>query len=44
MAELRSGQPDRARKDLETALSGAAKFSGVDDARATLAGLTHGAG
>jgi tetratricopeptide (TPR) repeat protein len=39
MAELRSGNPDRARKDLETALSGAASFFGAADARATLASL-----
>jgi tetratricopeptide (TPR) repeat protein len=44
MAELRSGNPDRARQDLETALSGAGKFLGADEARATLATLKNSAG
>jgi tetratricopeptide (TPR) repeat protein len=39
MAELRMGQTDRARTDLETAVSGSAKFSGADDARTLLASL-----
>jgi tetratricopeptide (TPR) repeat protein len=39
MAELRAGLTDRARNDLQTALSGAANFSGSDDARAQLAAL-----
>lgn len=39
MAELRSGQTDRARTDLETALAGSARFSGEEDARAALATL-----
>jgi hypothetical protein len=39
MAELRLGQTDRARNDLETALSGSAKFFGSDEARTTLASL-----
>ncbi|MEJ0005155.1 MAG: tetratricopeptide repeat protein [Steroidobacteraceae bacterium] len=39
MAELRSGQPERARTDLETALTGSARFVGADDARAALATL-----
>jgi predicted Zn-dependent protease len=39
MAELRSGQPDRARTDLETALAGASRFVGEEDARAALAAL-----
>jgi tetratricopeptide (TPR) repeat protein len=39
MAELQVGNPNRARQDLQTALSGRAAFSGMDDARATLASL-----
>ena len=39
MAELHAGQADRAKTDLETALAGAAKFMGSDEARATLASL-----
>ena len=42
MAELYLGQTDRARADLETALQGAAKFYGSDDARLTLASLKGG--
>jgi tetratricopeptide (TPR) repeat protein len=42
MAELYLGQTDRARADLETALQGAAKFYGSDDARVTLASLKGG--
>jgi tetratricopeptide (TPR) repeat protein len=41
MAELRSGQPDRARTDLEAALAGSSRFDGADDARATLAALKN---
>jgi tetratricopeptide (TPR) repeat protein len=44
MAELHSGQTDRARTDLETALSGSAKFIGADDARAALASLKDRSG
>ena len=44
MAELHAGQTDRARSDLETALAGAAKFMGSDEARATLASLKDRAG
>jgi Flp pilus assembly protein TadD len=44
MAELHAGQTDRARSDLETALSGTAKFMGSDEARATLASLKDRAG
>ena len=39
MAELLTGQKDRARTDLETALAGSAKFSGADEARTVLASL-----
>jgi tetratricopeptide (TPR) repeat protein len=39
MAELRAGMKDRARNDLQSALSGAARFSGADEARAQLAAL-----
>ena len=39
MAELRSGQPDRARTDLESALAGSSRFFGDEDARAALASL-----
>ena len=41
MVELRLGQADRARSDLETALSGSANFLGSDEARATLSTLTR---
>ena len=44
MAELRLGQTDRARSDLETALSGSAKFFGADDARTALASLKSRSG
>jgi tetratricopeptide (TPR) repeat protein len=46
MAELRLGQRDRARTDLETALAGgSARFVGADDARSILASLQgRGAG
>jgi hypothetical protein len=37
--ELRMGQTDRARTDLEAALSGSAKFPGAEDARTALASL-----
>ncbi len=39
MAELRAGLTERARDDLQTALSGTAKFSGSEEARAQLAAL-----
>jgi tetratricopeptide (TPR) repeat protein len=41
MAELRAGQTDRARTDLETALAGSPQFSGAVDARAALASLKN---
>jgi tetratricopeptide (TPR) repeat protein len=44
MAELRSGQTDRARSDLESALAGTGQFYGADDARAALASLKNRAG
>jgi Flp pilus assembly protein TadD len=44
MAELHAGETDRARADLETALSGSAKFFGADEARSTLASLKSSAG
>jgi tetratricopeptide (TPR) repeat protein len=44
MAELRTGQTDRARTDLEAALAGSGQFIGSDDARATLATLKNRAG
>ncbi|HVN44301.1 MAG TPA: tetratricopeptide repeat protein [Steroidobacteraceae bacterium] len=39
MAELHQGERVRARSDLETALSGSAKFAGADEARTALASL-----
>jgi len=42
MAELKAGERDKARMDLETALTGAVRFAGSDDARATLNALTAG--
>jgi tetratricopeptide (TPR) repeat protein len=39
MTELKLGQRERARSDLESALSGEAAFPGVEEARATLASL-----
>jgi len=42
MAELQAGQRDRARSDLETAVSGAATFLGADEARTTLEALKKG--
>lgn len=44
MAELQLGDADRARSDLETALSGSANFPGSDEARATLTTLTRRSG
>lgn len=44
MTELRMGQTDRARSDLQAALSGAAKFFGADEARSTLATLGRRSG
>lgn len=40
MAELHAGEDERARSDLQTAVAGAAKFPGSDDARRVLAGLS----
>lgn len=39
VAELQAGQTDRARKDLELALSGSVKTPWADDARTALAGI-----
>jgi tetratricopeptide (TPR) repeat protein len=39
MAELQAGRTDRARAELQTAVSGAAKFQGLDEARTALASL-----
>ncbi len=39
MAQLKSGERDQARVNLNTALEGTATFAGVDEARTTLAGL-----
>jgi tetratricopeptide (TPR) repeat protein len=39
MTELQSGLTDRAREDLETALSGPGTFAGSDDARSALSAL-----
>ena len=39
MAELRSGQSQRARDNLEAALAGGAKFPGVEEAKTVLASL-----
>jgi tetratricopeptide (TPR) repeat protein len=39
MVELRSGQVDQAKKDLQSAVAGTAAFPGADDARRTLASL-----
>jgi tetratricopeptide (TPR) repeat protein len=44
MAELHAGETDRARADLETAVSGASKFYGADEARTTLASLKNTTG
>jgi len=44
MAELHAGQTERARSDLESALSGSAKFFGADEARTTLASLKSSSG
>jgi tetratricopeptide (TPR) repeat protein len=40
MTEIKLGQLERARTDLERALSGSAEFAGVEEARATLASMT----
>jgi tetratricopeptide (TPR) repeat protein len=40
MAELQAGRTDRARAELQTAVSGAAKFQGLDEARSALASLS----
>lgn len=42
MAELKSGQRDKAVTDLQTALSGSAEFTGSSEARQTLNSLTAG--
>jgi predicted Zn-dependent protease len=42
MAELQTGHKDRARSNLETAVSGSAKFTGADEARSTLEALKKG--
>jgi tetratricopeptide (TPR) repeat protein len=39
MAELQAGRTDRARVDLQTAVSGSATFPGADEARTALAAL-----
>jgi len=39
MAELQAGQRERARANLEAALSGSASFAGADDAHVALASL-----
>ena len=39
MAQLRLGQKDRARANLEAALAGSGSFTGSDEARSVLAGL-----
>ena len=44
MAELRAGQTDRARTDLEAAVEGAPKYFGSDEARTALATLKGRAG
>jgi tetratricopeptide (TPR) repeat protein len=44
MAELQAGNTERARHELETALSGTTTFTGSDEARSTLASLKHAAG
>jgi tetratricopeptide (TPR) repeat protein len=42
VAELKAGQRDKARENLETALSGSGSFAGSDDARARLNALNAG--
>jgi len=44
MAELRAGQRERARDNLQSALAGSGKFVGSDEARAVLASLKGSAG
>ena len=44
MAELQAGHTERARHELETALSGTATFTGSDEARNALASLKRAAG
>jgi tetratricopeptide (TPR) repeat protein len=44
MAELRVGQTDRARTELEAAVAGEARFVGSDEARAALAALKSRSG
>jgi Flp pilus assembly protein TadD len=44
MAEMRAGQTDRARADLEAAVEGSSKYLGADEARTVLASLKARAG
>ncbi|HUN74192.1 MAG TPA: tetratricopeptide repeat protein [Steroidobacteraceae bacterium] len=44
MAELHSGNSADARRDLQSALAGSARFAGADDARAALAALGKSSG
>lgn len=44
IAELNAGQPERARSNLKAALSGSAKFFGIEEARSALAALNNRSG
>jgi tetratricopeptide (TPR) repeat protein len=44
MAQLRSGQPEKARSTLQSAVQGAQNFSGIEDARTALAQIQGHAG
>jgi tetratricopeptide (TPR) repeat protein len=44
MAQLRSGQPEKARTTLQSAVQGAQSFSGIEDARTALAQIQGHAG
>jgi Tfp pilus assembly protein PilF len=44
MAELRAGQTERARSDLEAAVAGSVKYFGSEEARTALASLKGRAG
>lgn len=44
MAQLKSGQREKARSNLESALKGTASFTGIEEARSTLATLGSSAG
>jgi thioredoxin-like negative regulator of GroEL len=44
MAQLKTGQREKARDNLESALTGNANFAGVDEARTALASLGNNAG